>query len=549
MKLLSKILISALGVFFLASCVDLNTSPQGGRFTSDQKSEVASAIPERLAADVNGMFSIIGKQYCVFGSSSSRDDDAGYPTVCLSQDLNGPDMVGDNGNYNWFSVSSSYEDRTDTYANPYMRWAVFYNQLKLANDILATIPKDTDDPTLKVYAAQAKAVRAFDFLCLVPYFQYKYKGHEEDPSVPIITDTMSGDPSNNPRAKLSKVYELIISDLNDAIEGLNGYSRTSKAEIDQKVAYGLRARANLYMENWTAAAADATQAMAGYTPYSRAQVSKPAFIDASDQNWMWAIIITPTNMPDPYPSWPSVLGSFSGDSYSAAVGCYKSVNRLLFDIIPSTDVRKGWWVDANLQSPNLATVTWNGVTGNAVASMSITDVKLPFLPYTNVKFGQYGFYGNSINAGDWCIMRVEEMILIKAEATAMSTGIAAAKPILEDFVKTYRDPAFASVATTPEGFQNEVWLQRRIELWGEGFAMADIMRLGKNVVRFKNGVTSNFPDAFKFNLSADDGYLLLRIPQRETNANRGIPASANNSSGTQPISGAGAGLTDGVVVK
>lgn len=530
------------------SCVDLDTAPQGGTFTSDQKSDVVLAIPERLAADVNGMFAIIGKQYCVFGASSSRDDDAGFPTVCLSQDLNGPDMVGDNSNYNWFSVSSSYEDRTDTYANPYERWAVFYNQLKLANDILATIPAETDDPTLKIYQAQARAVRAFDYLSLVPYYQFKYKGNEDKPSVPIITENMEGDPSNNPRASLSAVYELIMSDLDAAITGLEGYTRVSKAEIDQKVAYGLRARANLYMENWSAAASDATNAMAGYSPYTRSQVSKPTFIDANDQNWMWAIIITPTNMPDPYPSWPSVLGSFSADSYSAGVGCYKSINRLLFDKIPATDVRKGWWVDENLDSPNLATVTWGTATGNAVADLAITDVKLPFLPYTNVKFGQYGFIGNNINAGDWCIMRVEEMILIKAEATAMGGNLAGGKQILQDFVKTYRDPAYTSAATTTEDFQNEVWLQRRIELWGEGFSMSDIMRLGKNVVRFTPSVTTNFPDAFKFNIAANDGWLLLRIPQKETNNNRGIPLSANNNEGTLPISGAGSGLTDGVIV-
>lgn len=302
MKLLRKIYILALGGIILSSCVDLNTKPEDGLFTADQKQEVVSALPQRLAADVNGMFSIIGKQYCVYGSASSRDDDAGYPTVCLSQDLNGPDMVGDNGNYNWFSVSSSYEDRTDTYANPYMRWAVFYNQLKLANDILATIPPETTDAKLKIYQAQARAVRAFDFLSLVPYYQFKYKGHENDPSVPIITENMEGDPSNNPRAALKDVYKLIMDDLDAAIAGLAGYVRANKSEIDQKVAYGLRARANLYMENWSAAAADATAAMSGYTPYTRAQVSKPAFIDATDQNWMWAIIITPTNMPDAYPS-------------------------------------------------------------------------------------------------------------------------------------------------------------------------------------------------------------------------------------------------------
>ena len=547
MKLINKIFILTLGLGFLASCADLNTFPEGGVLTADQKTETVKAIPGKLAADVNGMFSIIGKQYCVFGAASSRDDDAGYPTVCLSQDLNGPDMVSDNSNYNWFSVSSQYTDRADTYANPYERWAVFYNQLKIANDILATIPADNTDPTLKVYQAQARAVRAFDFLSLAPYYQFKYKGNEDKPCIPIITENMTGDPSNNPRATLKVVYERIIKDLTDAIEGLEGYTRKNKSEIDQKVAYGLRARANLYMENWAAAAADADKAMAGYTPYSISQVSKPGFIDANDQNWMWAIIIKPDNMPDAYPSWPSVLGSFSGDSYSAGVGCYKSINALLFDKIPDTDVRKGWWVDKNLHSANLATVTWGNATGDAVAALSITDVKLPFIPYTNVKFGQYGFIGNNINAGDWCIMRVEEMILIKAEATAMAGNLGAGQQILADFVKTYRDPSYTVSAPNATEFQNEVWLQRRIELWGEGFSMSDIMRLGKNIVRYKTGVESNFPDDYKFNIAATNGYLLLRIPQRETNNNLGIPLSENNNEGTQPQPGDNPGLTDGVI--
>ncbi|MHB9141172.1 MAG: RagB/SusD family nutrient uptake outer membrane protein, partial [Paludibacter sp.] len=154
MKLAHKLFILALGCGFISSCTDLNTFPEGGNLTSTQITETALALPERVSADVNGMYSVIGNQYCVYGSVSSRDDDAGFPTVCLSQDLNGPDMVSDNSNYNWFSVSSQYTDRADTYANPYMRWAVFYNQMKLANDILATIPADTNDSLLIIYKAQ-----------------------------------------------------------------------------------------------------------------------------------------------------------------------------------------------------------------------------------------------------------------------------------------------------------------------------------------------------------------------------------------------------------
>jgi len=541
MKWFKKILFVFVSSILIISCTDLNTAPEGGIITSDENQKVIEAIPGRIAAQVNGMFSCISTQYFIFGKASSRDDDAGYPTVCLSQDLNGPDMAGDNSGYNWFTVSGDYSDRTETYANPFMRFAVFYYQMKTANDVLSSIPEDTENAQLQVYRAQAKAVRAFDYLGLVPYYQFKYKGHEDAPGVPIVTHDAQIDFSNNPRAPLKDIYELIIKDLTEAIDGLAGYNRNSKAEIDQQVAYGLRARANLYMENWSEAASDAAKAIAGYTPYSVSEVSAPAFISASDHNWMWALLITPDKVPDPYPSWPSVLGSFSGDSYTAGVGCYKCVNNLLFDLIPATDVRKGWWVDANLHSANLATVTWNGVSGDAVAKLSIPDVKLPFTPYTNVKFGQYGGPGSTVNAGDWCLMRAEEMILIQAEATAMAGNEASGKQILENFVKAYRNPSYTIPSN--RSFQDEVWFQRRVELWGEGFSMSDIMRLGKNVVRFKNGVESNFPDVFKFNLTANDGWLLLRFPQRETNNNAGI---VNNSDGSAPIAGQGSGLMDGV---
>ena len=87
------------GMTIISSC-GVDTFPESETITEEQKTDISGAIPDRLKADVTGMFSVIGNQFCVFGSTSSRDDDAGFPTVCLSQDLNGPDMVSDNSSYN-----------------------------------------------------------------------------------------------------------------------------------------------------------------------------------------------------------------------------------------------------------------------------------------------------------------------------------------------------------------------------------------------------------------------------------------------------------------
>ncbi|MFT3739361.1 MAG: RagB/SusD family nutrient uptake outer membrane protein [Breznakibacter sp.] len=536
-------LFFTMGCLAITSCSDMDDmQPEGSVVTDGQVTETTSAIPDRVAADLAGIYAYMGKQYTAY-PSSTRADDFAYPAACISQDLNGADMVAPNSGYNWFSVCSEYADRNPTYANPFARYANFYNQLKLVNDLLTSIDPNTEDQELKYYIGQAKAVRAFDYLCLAPYFQFNYETSADKPCVPIVTETTTNF-SNNPRATVREVYELIISDLDDAIELLDGFERSDKTKIDQQVAYGLRARANLYMGKWAEAAADADKALAGYTPYSISEVSTPAFYNLNDHNWMWGLLIEASNL-DAYPTWPSKLGSFSGDSYTAAVGVYKMINPLLFNKIPTTDVRKGWWVDANLHSPLLSTISWNGVTGDGISTLEIADVKVKFTPYTNVKFGMKSGIGSTTNDGDWSIMRAEEMILVKAEGLAMSNDMSTAKQVLVDFIQGYRDPSYSTDASTAEELQLEIWKQRRIELWGEGFALSDIMRLNKPVVRVHSDNAGNWPDAYAFNIQAGDEYLLLRFPQRETNTNLAIP-STENTGGTKPVSKQNSNLTDGV---
>ena len=38
-------------------------------------------------------------------------------------------------------------------------------------------------------------------------------------------------------------------------------------------------------------------------------------------------------------------------------------------MIPDTDVRKGWWINASLESPLLDHMDWDGVTGSAISSL------------------------------------------------------------------------------------------------------------------------------------------------------------------------------------
>ena len=554
MKLYKISLLTLGAALCLTACDDLDEQVyEGGSLTTEQMNEAVAALPERVDATFSGMYNMMGNGGSgrVF-TNSSRADDFGFIMSAISLSLEGGDAFGGDNGYNWFSTASEFSDRNPDYANPYIRYKVPYNQLGMANDVINQIGEDTEDPEALYKVAQAKALRAFDYLALAPYFQASYEVAKDKPCIPVLTPGV--DFANNPRATVAEVYDVIIEDLTWAIDHLQGFKRTSKHFVDLNVAYGLRARANLYMGNWAAAAEDAAKAMEGYLPASIAEVSHPAFCSLNEHNWMWGILITEEMGSDwGYRTSPSWVCAFTGDGYGPATDNVPQINKILYDKIPASDVRKGWWLDEDLHSPNLEGVQWitDGVVmaeGDAIATYADdAGNKLEFAPYTNVKFGMKTGAGSVINANDWPLMRVEEMILIQAEGLAKSGKEGEARTVLENFVKTYRDPSYSAEAGG-RSLADEIWFQRRVELWMEGFSIADCRRLNKPIVRFHVGddgkpLPTNIPDAFMFNIKADDEWLNMRFPTTETDTNAGI---VNNEGGSQPQSKQNPDLKDGV---
>ncbi|MDE6835815.1 MAG: RagB/SusD family nutrient uptake outer membrane protein, partial [Muribaculaceae bacterium] len=211
--------------------------------------------------------------------------------------------------------------------------------------------------------------------------------------------------------------------------------------------------------------------------------------------------------------FPSHMGSLNYGY--ASVGAWRRINKALFNNIPESDVRKGWFLDENGVSPNINAAQQAFLNGNGV------------IPYTQVKFAPYENVINaSTNASDVPLMRVEEMYLVEAEATAMAGNAAAGKSLLENFVKTYRDPSYTCTASTPADVQEEVWMQRRVELWGEGFALTDLFRLNKGIDRRGGG----WPTEWVYNVPAPlKPYL---IPQNEMQNNGKI--GDNNETWNKP---------------
>lgn len=527
----------------LGACSDIDDIvPEGGTMLETQLKATTSIIPGRADATFSGMYTKLGDPLSFGRFASKRPDDFGFVMMAFSNDLEAADIVGQDNNYNWFSTCSELTTRNADYANPYIRYRGVYDEVARANDVIKAYGEITAETSaeIKYKVAQAYAIRAFCYLNIAPYFQFNYKTSSDKPCVPLVTETTT-DFTNNPRATVKEIYDQIVSDLDFAIANLEGYTRPDKSKIDRQVAYGLRARANLDMGKYAEAASDAAAAAQGYTPASIAEVSTPSFYNITDHNWLWGYDMTmDAAKAFPNATSSSWIRSFSANGYSAGTGTYFCINNLLYNKIPESDVRKGWWVNTDLYSPLLDNLTFGQLKGQQIATEQIDDVKLIFLPYTNVKFGMYTI-GGTTNEEDWPFMRVEEMLLIQAEGLIKSGQTAAGVQVLNDFVRTYRDPQYNAEATGRK-IEDEVWFQRRVELWGEGFSNSDTRRLGKPLVRF-HGSDSNWPQAFRFNMTADDGWWLLRFCTDELNTNLAI---VDNEGGALPVSGQNASLRDGV---
>lgn len=544
MKNLYKYLSVAALSYIAVGCADLDTEYYGSYVTDEQKESTLKQNPDMAIAAVTSISSEFGSYY---GQVFDSHWDFGYPSIMMGLDGQTADFLAKipytSSHIYWFAYISPTPNGNPTY----MMWYHLYKQIKTANQLLTSIPADAATiADLKFYRSQALTVRAFDYWVMAQCYQfnYAYVDPATAPTVPIITELNQEQVATDgaPRATVQELYDFILSDLNEAITLLSEanidpsrvMSDKPKRMVSLAVAYGMRARVYLTMHNYAKAAEDAQNAIASFSgrPYTMAEVSVPAFVNSDDASWMWSIVCASTDRPTTTGicNWPSQMGSFN-DGYCNFSG-WRWCNKLLFESIPSSDVRKGWWLDANMTSPNLSVAEQeylNQYIGSGTGDYSANSADI--MPYTQVKYAVAGGGLGGMTTGyEVPLMRIEEMYLILAEAKGQS-NVAEGVQILNDFVSTYRDPRYKFSASDAEELQDEVWRQRRIELWGEGLAFFDVMRLNKDVDRTGGAAM----DAYNYKIPAGSDCLIYCIPLSETQTNPQIPADKNNPSATKPV--------------
>lgn len=492
MKIFKYIAISTVALMGLSSCGSDFLDTEDTTYLGEE--EAASAAAQNPDVFLNGVWSWM-IQY-----ESDNHDLYGIMSYFMCTQLMGEDIARNNGQTNYiFDYQLDYREeqwnRTGTF------WRSFYTLISKSNEIISLYSNGANSTSEKGLLGQAYAIRGMAYTYLIQIYQ-DYLSTDgsfknDAPGVPVIYNAADGKTAEEMEAAKGRntvglVIEEAGKDLEKAVELLGaGYERPSKNYIDAHVANGLLARYYLLTQQWQKAADAANAARQGY-PIMGNEDLHAGFNDLSNSEWMWGFKHT-TETATGYCSFFSHMDSgYTG--YGGLWGAFL-IDKRLYDQIPATDYRKS---------------LFTGPNGDSTQPRHAADA------YANVKFKAKTSW-----LCDYMYMRAAEMVLIEAEAYAHLGQNGKAAEVLKVLMAN-RQPDWNESSVTVE----DVYLQRRIELWGEGFTYFDLKRLNKGIDRNYEG--SNHYTGYKLTVPAHDVRWTFQLPLREIQENFNISEEDQN---------------------
>ena len=442
--------------------------------------------------------------------NSTSQDNPGLPTIFLTHEVMGEDAFARDGRYG-YRDSYPYRDPFDnTTRRCLFFWTLQYTSIDHFNNIIANVNEDSGEK-FRHLKGQAYALRAFNYLNLVRQYQFTYVKDPDAKAVPVYTSPTTPGTEPQPLSPVGEIYEQILSDLSEAERLLPGYGRTVKNRPDLNVVYGLFARTYLTLENWNLAAQYAAKARDGYPVMTAGQYTE-GFNDVSNPEWIWGHPQTRTqNLGGA--SYMSYIETTPYTTDAAGTNLYYGYSSIIPDphfvaLFDGNDVRKSLF--------EIATQSAEALYGH----------------YRYRKFrNKYPDHDAHI-----VLMRSSEMLLIEAESKARLHDLAGAAAALNELRRNRNLAGLDAAAFTESRLIDEILLERRRELWGEGFRLYDILRLQTVPVRRETAETfvddkgatitvrghwiTRFPDGTE--LLPNSKYYLFPIPLNEINNNKNL---------------------------
>lgn len=387
-------------------------------------------------------------------------------------------------------------------------WNFYYNIILNCNHVLDNISKFPKSESRSKVEGQALGMRAMGYFYLVRLYQHSYahlnyapKGQntpETALGVILRTKVSSGDAK---RSSVKECYDLIISDLDKAKLQLKGITMEHKSMMSYNVVCGFLSRVYLEMTTDKTKAItlpkvidNANEAIKGHSLMTL-KAYREGFNNLDNSEWIWGVNVQKDQCNAFFTLYDLITDNIPSISYSSQNKWFTIDNRV-YDEIPLNDVRREMWVD---------------------------DAKVYRMKNKQVKFKQKPDHESAHP-----FMRVSEMVLIKAEAQYKLGNEVGAKALL----KSLRDSrnltgSAAAITSTGDDLLKDILMERRYELWGEGFRFFDMKRNDEAMDRPINDPKSlwfkaQLPDAQMLFLKKGDNLLNMQIPYKEFESNKAL---------------------------
>lgn len=415
--------------------------------------------------------------------NQSNVSTGGLYSFYFARSIKGNDLIQSNG---WFTGDYAHTGRGQNQVRSDFTWTRSYDLINLANVLIDGVEKsDLDTDSKKEFIAAGKTIRAFHYFQLALEFAPNYTNDKSVAKLPIYTEPTVGTSEPKGPSPLSDVFDLILSDLNDAIADLPDTRPLGKTYINKDVARAILTRVlQVTQDDWARTSELAKLVYGGDAATAVVSASfGNGFRDLEDDEWIWGMF----QDEDESIFWWSVP---HGLTDHGAGGFYKStyVNPNFVALFSVTDER------------NLYEDIYNSST--------------PWREFVTTKF-DFDFYE------DFPILRKSEMVLIDAEAQYNMGNETGAHDLLFALQKQ-RDPNAVKSSNTAAALMEEILVERRKELFGEtGVEWFDAKRLNRPLNR---DAVHRVP----VNVPANSELFYLEVPESEINANPNIDASINN---------------------
>lgn len=443
--------------------------------------------------------------YGVLMGAYSKTEHFWYLTIGqISLDVMGQDLTISDGThgfstYNWLMFAYNYVqypkvvDGWWSAYSPYM-WRRAYEAIDQCNEIISNA--DVLPDGCESILAQAYGLRGYNFLNLYHLYCGAYTAQGADGQGLFLRLTPgSADGNDVDRSDLGTSFAQIISDLEYAYENS---TETSNYYITSQAAALLLARTYLEMGDYDNARTYVEE-LSSFDGSDLMSVEEyQSGFNTANSEWLWGLNFNSetTNI---YASIPSFYHCADAKDSESGFGTSGYGTQTTYE-----------YLEANAVDFMVGYSTVRA-SSSFVSIFGDNDCRALFPFYISLDDGYFiAKYSSkeSLGIADYPVCRLAEAYLIEAECLLNSGETAQALEVL-NVLQSKRNGTLSTEASI-----DEIWKERRRELYGEGFALTDIKRLRLPLTRTGSDQWSSVTY-----LPADSPRMMFPIPGDELEYN------------------------------